>query len=107
MIIYKLKFEPSWKLMRNRNHTGLTTLQEENTFELLHLLLVINALKIFVSMRMKCASYTYNFPSNKRVVVVFTIFRYARELYKFIEVIGACRKTDHNTLAPIETLHKN
>ena len=108
MSIYKCKFEPSWKFIHIRDHTSLTSPHEENTFELLHLLLVSNALKIFVSIRMKYTSYTHkfsnitNFPYNKRLVVIFTIFRYARELYKFIEGTGAGRQTDHNTLAPIE-----
>ena len=43
-----------------------------------------------------------NFPYNKRLVVIFTIFRYAKELYKFIEGTRVSRKTDHNTLASIE-----
>ena len=86
----------------------MTSSHEENTFELLYLLLVNNALKIFVSIRKKYTSFTHdfsnitNFSYNKRLDVIFTIFRYARELYRFIEGTGAGRETDYNTLAPIE-----
>ena len=57
---------------------------------------------------MKNTSYTQkflnitNFPYNKPLVVIFTIFRYARDLYRFIEGTGAGRETDHNTLPLIE-----
>ena len=80
--------------------TSLKSPHEENTFELIHLLLVRNALKIIVSLRMKHTSYTHkfpditNYPYNTRMVVIFTFFRYARELYKFIEGTRACRHTD-------------
>ena len=76
----------------------MTSPQKENTFELLHFLLVSNALKIFVSIRMKYTSYTHKFsnltefPYKNRLVVIFTIFRYARELYKFIEGTGEVAK---------------
>ena len=43
------------------------------------------------------------FPYNKRLVIIFTIFRFAKELYKFIEGTRVGRHKDHNTLAPIET----
>ena len=85
MSIYKCKFEPTWKFICVRDHTSLTSPHEENTFELLHLLLVSKALKIFVSKRMKYTSYTHkfsnitNFSYNKRLVVIFRIFRYVRE----------------------------
>ena len=81
---------------------------EENTFELLHLLLVCIALKIFVSIRMKYTSYKHkfsnitNFPYNKRFVVILTIFRYAREFYEFVKGTGAGRLIGYNTLAPTE-----
>ena len=67
--------------------TNLKSPHEENTFELLHLLLVRNALKIFVSIRMKHTSYTHkfsnitNFPYNTRLVVIFTTFRYEKDFY--------------------------
>ena len=86
MSIYKCKFETSWKCIHIQDATSLTSLHEENTFELLHLLLVINSLKIVVSFRYACNtnrihtsfSDITNFPYNKGLVVFFTIFRYVR-----------------------------
>ena len=105
---YKCKFEPSWKFIRIRDQTSLTSPQKENTFELLHLFLLSNTLKIFVSIRMKYTWYTHKFsnitylPYNKWSVVIFTILVNPRELYKFIEGTEAGRQTDHNTLASTE-----
>ena len=102
--INKCKTEPGWKfiyiLRYSRSHKFEITTWGKTPLSCFN--------KIFVSIRMEYTSYTRkvsnitNFPYNERLVVIFTTFGYAKDLYKFTEGTRTGHQTDHNTLALIE-----